>query len=102
MHNVCLFSGGFHGDSRGPELLDEGGVLCGGKCESVKTAHHHDYYAALPDCFAQAREFEAIACQRFLLASTALIMGHDVPILKAVGGAAVVLHLECEYLAQRF
>jgi hypothetical protein len=63
---------------------------------SIETAHH-DGYAALPDGFAQAREFGAISHLR-----VELIVGHDVPMLKVVGGAAVELHLECVYLVQLF
>ncbi len=66
-------------------------------------AHHHDGYAALSDGFAQARYFEAFSIGASCLhLRIELIVGHDIPMLKAACDAAVELHLKRKYLAQRF
>src|SRR5258708_39787635 len=102
MRLAWLCSGSCNGDSRGLELLDKDSALRGVSCESVKTAHHHNGYTALADAFAQARESGAIAvsasCSHL---SVVLIVGDDVAMLKAIGGAAGDLRLKCVDLAQR-
>jgi hypothetical protein len=82
--------------------LAKDGVLCVVSCESVETAHHYDSYAALSNSFAQACECGAMVVYTSCLhLCVALIVGHDVPMLKAVVGAAFDLRLEFVYLAQR-
>src|SRR5258708_9892304 len=102
MRLAWLCSGSCNGDSRGLELLDKDSALRGVSCESVKTAHHPNGSRGLADGVAQARGCGAIAvsasCTQL---SVVLIVGDDVAMLKAIGGAAVDLRLKCVDLAQR-